>query len=45
MQASGYLFIFSFLFIVASFIIYVVAWVKTDKVGEANASKRVFVYI
>lgn len=43
MQASGYLFIFSFLFIVASFIIYVVAWVKTDKVGEAN-KEGLFIY-
>ena len=43
MQASGYLFIFSFLFIMASFIIYVVAWVKTDKVGEAN-KEGLFIY-
>ena len=43
MQASGYLFVFSFLFIVASFIIYVVAWVKTDKVGEAN-KEGLFIY-
>ena len=41
--ASGVLAVFGFLLLVASFFIYIAAWVKTDKVGEAKDA-GLFIY-
>jgi len=41
--ASGILAIFGFFLLIASFFIYIAAWVKTDKVGEAK-DEGLFMY-
>ena len=39
--ASGILAIFGFFLLIASFFIYIAAWVKTDKVGEAKYGESI----